>query len=106
MNIRKKLNYPPYYYLLSIKVCSSDYDLSSKNATKIYNYLKNNISTNSIILGPSTANIFKLNNIYRFQIIIKYKFDDKLFDSIKFIDNMYINEKNIYLEIDNNPISV
>ena len=106
MLLRKKLNYPPYYYILCLKICSKDYELASKNATKIANYLKNNINSNSIILGPSTANMFKLNNIYRFQIIIKYKFDDKLFDAIKFVDNMYLTEKNIYLEIDNNPISI
>ncbi len=106
MLIRKKLNYPPYYYILGLKICSKDYELASKNATKIANYLKNNIDSNSIILGPSTANIFKLNNIYRFQIIIKYKFDDKLFETLKFIDNMYLNEKDIYLEIDNNPVSI
>ena len=99
MNLRKKLKYPPYYYVISIKVCSKDYDKSSKNATKIFNYLKNNIDSNSIILGPSTANIFRLNNIYRFQIIIKYKYDNKLFDSIEFIDNMYIGNRDIYLEI-------
>ena len=106
MNIRKKLNYPPYYYILGIKICSKDYELASKHSIKISNYLKNNINETSIILGPSTSNIFKLNNIYRFQIIIKYKFDNKLFDSIKFIDNMYMNEKDIYIEIDNNPISL
>ena len=106
MNLRKKLKYPPYYFILSIKICSKDYDKSSKNATKIFNYLKNNIDISSIILGPSTASMFKLNNIYRFQIVVKYKFDDKLFDSIRFIDNMYINEKDVYLEIDNNPISI
>ena len=106
MNLRKKLKYPPYYFILSIKICSKDYDKSSKNATKIFNYLKNNIVISSIILGPSTASMFKLNNIYRFQIVVKYKFDDKLFDSIRFIDNMYINEKDVYLEIDNNPISI
>ena len=106
MNIRHKLNYPPYYYLVGIKICSKNYDIASSNATKIYNYLKNNIGNNSIILGPSTANIFKLNNIYRFQIIIKYKHDDKLFNSIMFIDNMYVNNKDLYLEIDNNPISI
>ena len=106
MFIRKKLNYPPYYYILGIKVCSKDYEQASKNATKIANYLKTHIDTNSIILGPSTANMFKLNNIYRFQIIIKYKFDNKLFDAIKFIDNMYLSEKDIYLEVDNNPISI
>lgn len=106
MNLRKKLKYPPYYFILSIKICSKDYDKSSKNATKIFNYLKNNIDISSIILGPSTASMFKLNNIYRFQIVVKYKFDNKLFDSIRFIDNMYINEKDVYLEIDNNPISI
>ena len=106
MNIRKVLKYPPYYYILSIKVCSKDYDIASKNSVKIANYLKNNISDNSIVLGPSTSNIFKINNIYRFQIIIKYKFDDKLFENLKFIDKMYMTEKDVYIEIDNNPISL
>lgn len=106
MELRKKLKYPPYYYIISIKICSKDYELASKNSTKIYNYLKNNIEKQSIILGPSTASLFKLNNIYRFQIIIKYKYDNKIFDSLKFIDNLYITEKNIFLEIDNNPISI
>lgn len=106
MKLRKKLKYPPYYYIISIKICSKDYELASKNSTKIYNYLKNNIEKQSIILGPSTASLFKLNNIYRFQIIIKYKYDNKIFDSLKFIDNLYITEKNIFLEIDNNPISI
>ena len=106
MNIRKKLNYPPYYYIVGIKVCSKDYELASKNATKIANYLKNNIDRTSILLGPSTASMFRLNNIYRFQITIKYKFDNKLFNAIKFIDNMFINEKDVYIEIDNNPISL
>jgi len=106
MDIRKKLSYPPYYYIVSIKVCSKDYDIASKNATKVANYLKNNIGSDSILLGPSTANMFRLNGIYRFQIIIKYKFDDKLYDAIKFIDNMYVGEKNVYVEIDNNPISI
>jgi len=106
MNIRKVLKYPPYYYLLSIKVCSKDYDKASKNSIKIANYLKNNISSHSILLGPSTSNIFKINNVYRFQIIIKYKFDNQLFKNIQFIDNMYINEKDVFIEIDNNPVSL
>ena len=106
MNIRKILKYPPYYYILSIKVCSKDYDSASKHSLKIANYLKKNISDNSIVLGPSTSNIFKVNNIYRFQIIIKYKFDDELFSSLEFIDKMYMNEKDVYIEIDNNPISL
>ena len=106
MNIRKKLSYPPYYYILGIKICSKDYEIASKHATKVANYLSKNIDNTSILLGPSTASMFKINNIYRFQIIIKYKKDNKLFNAIKFIDEMYITEKDVYLEIDNNPISI
>ena len=106
MNLRRKLNYPPYYYILGIKVCSKDYEEASKNASKIYKYLKNNIDISSIILGPSTANLFKLNSVYRFQIVVKYKRDDKLVEAIKFINNLYIDVKKVYIEIDNNPISI
>lgn len=106
MNIRKKLKYPPYYYLVSLKICSKNYEEASKNASKISTYLTNHISNTSIVLGPSTATMFKLNDIYRFQILIKYRFDDKLHDALKFIDNLYITNKEVYIEIDNNPLSI
>lgn len=106
MNIRKKLKYPPYYYLISLKICSKNYEEASKNASKISTYLTNHISNTSIVLGPSTATMFKLNDIYRFQILIKYRFDDKLHDALNFIDNLYIANKEVYIEIDNNPLSI
>lgn len=106
MNIRKKLKYPPYYYLVSLKICSKNYEEASKNASKISTYLTNHISNTSIVLGPSTATMFKLNDIYRFQILIKYRFDDKLHDALNFIDNLYITNKEVYIEIDNNPLSI
>lgn len=106
MNIRKKLKYPPYYYLISLKICSKNYEEASKNAIKISTYLTNHISNTSIVLGPSTATMFKLNDIYRFQILIKYRFDDKLHDALNFIDNLYIANKEVYIEIDNNPLSI
>lgn len=103
MSVRKMLKYPPYYYLVGVKVCSREYEAASKEATKVYNYLKNHISSKSIILGPTTAGVFRINNIYRFQLVIKYRFDDKLMPTLKEIDEMYINHKTVYLEIDINP---
>lgn len=103
MSIRKALKYPPYYYLIGVKVCSRVYEDASKEATKVYNYLKSNIDEGSIILGPTTAGIFKINNIYRFQLVIKYRFDDKVINALKNIDEMYINHKSVYLEVDINP---
>lgn len=106
MNIRHKLKYPPYYYLIGIKVTSKDYNLVSKEANKIANYIRENISDSSICLGPTTASQFRINNIYRFQLIIKYKKDDKLNSVLKYIDEEYIYNKNINIEIDVDPIRI
>ena len=106
MNIRKTLKYPPYYYLASIKIVSKDYELASRESRKVYNYLKNNIDKTSIILGPTTAQMFKLNNIYRFQLVIKYRFDEKLNTVLKDLDSMYIDNNKVNIEIDIDPIRI
>ena len=106
MNIRKILKYPPYYFLISLKVISSDYKLALEHATKVGDYLKNNLDSTSIILGPTTANLFKFNNNYRFQLVIKYRFDSNISNTLKYLDNIYINNPNVKLEIDVDPIHV
>ncbi|MDD2409714.1 MAG: primosomal protein N' [Bacilli bacterium] len=105
MNIRKLLSYPPYYYLTILKIASKDYNKASIEANKISDYLNKNL-TNTIILGPTTAGMFKINNIYRFQIILKYKNFDYIKEALKYIDSMYITDKNISIEIDVNPVRI
>ena len=106
MENRHKLDYPPYYYLTSIKITSKDYDLASKEVTKVKNYLIKNLNKTTIILGPTTANVFKINNIYRFQMILKYKKDDNLFRTLKELDKIYALNAKVNIEIDNNPLEV
>ncbi len=106
MNIRKILKYPPYYYLVSLKIIAKDYDKSLENATKIANYLRKSISPSSIVLGPTTASLFKFNNTYRFQIVIKYRYDEKLMGVLKYLDNIYLNDKDVNLEIDIDPLHI
>jgi primosomal protein N' (replication factor Y) len=106
MKNRHKLDYPPYYYLTSIKIASKDYDLASKEIIKVKNYLLKNLENETIILGPTTANVFKINNIYRFQITIKYKKDAKLIPVLKELDHQYVLNNKVNIEIDNNPLQV
>lgn len=105
MEIRKVLKYPPYYYLVNLKICSKDYEKASKESTKIANYLKSHLDKYSIVLGPSTAVNFKLKNIYRFNITVKYRYDKELKDVLHKIDELYATNKDIFLEIDLNPLS-
>ena len=104
MQIRKMLKYPPYYYLTLISISSKEYELGFKEANKIGNYLRSKLNTTTIILGPSMASIFKVNNIYHYQIIIKYRKDDNLINTLKFIINMYKTNNKVSVEVDFNPI--
>ncbi len=106
MNIRKLLKYPPYYYLTSIKITGKDYALLSQEATKVATFLRRKLSPETITLGPTPASVFKINNIYRFQIIIKYRHEIKLKEVLKELDNEYILNKNINIEIDINPLRI
>ena len=104
MKIRKILKYPPYYYLANIKIGSIDYKEASREAGKVKTYLENHLDKTSIILGPSTASNFKRNNIYRFSITIKYRFDEYLMKALKELDEIYGTNKNVFLEVDINPL--
>ena len=106
MNNRHKLDYPPYYYITSIKIASKDYELASKEITKIKKYLESKLSNKTILLGPTTANPFKINNIYRFQLLLKYKVEPKLLSTLKELDEMYMSNTKANIEIDNNPLQV
>ena len=102
MSIRRKLDYPPYYYLCVIRIISKEYDVASSESSKISSIIKNNLK-NEIILGPSVCNLFKLNNNYRFQIIIKYKDINNIIPILTELQNHYFGNRKVRVEIDFNP---
>ena len=101
MKIRKILKYPPFYNLCLIKIQGLNDKKCEEESNKIIAYLKNNLKE-EIILGPTPAMIPKVNNIYHYQIIIKYKDTKKIYQYLKFINDKYANNK-ITVGIDFNP---
>ena len=102
MKIRKILKYPPYYNLCLIKVSGKNYDEVYGEASKIVTYLKSNL--NNIILGPASASMPKINNIYYVQIIIKFKNTKDILGSLEFVRLHYKNKINV--DIDLNPLKI
>ena len=51
MNIRKKLKYPPYYFLVSLKITSKSYEEASKESINAANFLRNNLNSTTIKIG-------------------------------------------------------
>ena len=82
-----------------------DYQNTIETSKKVKTYLDKNLN-DVIVLGPTTAQVFKFNNEYRMQIILKYKKCDNLRKNLKELDNLFIMNKDIRLEIDFNPINI
>lgn len=103
MKNRHLLNYPPYCYLVLIIISAIDYNYLGSETKKIKEYLKTNLKTE--ILGPSLANPFRVNKIYRMNIIIKYKKENNIYEVLNNLINHYkINDK-LRIDIDFNPRS-
>lgn len=103
MKNRHLLNYPPYCYLALIILSATDYNYLGIESKKIKEYLKINLKTE--ILGPSLANPFRVNKIYRMNIIIKYKKENNIYEVLNNLINHYkINDK-LRIDIDFNPRS-
>ena len=101
MRIRKILKYPPFYNLCVVKIQGTDNNKCEEESNKIISYLKYNLK-GEIILGPSPSVIPKINNVYYYQIIIKYKDTKKIYNYLKFINDKYLNSK-VNVGIDFNP---
>ena len=99
MNIRKTLSYPPYYYICDILVTSNDFNTAAEGANKVKKYLDSILNNEYIILGPSVSSIVRLNNKYRFNIMIKYKKSDKLYEALRVINNIEIKNVNVDINI-------
>lgn len=101
--LRKKNNLPPFERFISII-------LSGKNEKKIESFAyklkeKLNKNLNAKILGPVIAPIFKINNNFRYRILIRSKKTQKIQKTLSNILNNFKNQKEIKLAVDVDPIS-
>lgn len=105
MNIRKQLKYPPYFYLSIIRINGKDSSIVYQESLKIKRSLERNLE-HVIILGPSVASIFRVNNIYRYQILLKYKNQDEIYFIIEKIIDHYKNQSKVNVDVDFNPLQL
>ncbi|MBR2828769.1 MAG: primosomal protein N', partial [Bacilli bacterium] len=105
MFLRKQLNYPPFYYLCNIRISGKDSSYIELEASKIKKSLEKNL-LNVTILGPSSAGIFKMNNIYRYHILLKYKDVNYVLPVLERMIEHYKLISKIKIDIDFNPSQI
>ncbi|MDU5407951.1 MAG: primosomal protein N', partial [Streptococcus agalactiae] len=78
MNIRRQLGYPPYYFTVGLTLSHKDEEWLIRKSYEVLSLLKQGFSDKVKLLGPTPKPIARTHNLYHYQIIIKYRFEDNL----------------------------
>lgn len=106
---RKQFLYPPFTYVVLIQITHEDVLMTAEYAHKTANWLRDNLSPQSEIIGPTASSISRLQNRYRYQCLIKYKKEPTLPEVLQQLTRIYRTDwikKGILMSIDLNPSSI
>lgn len=108
---REEFDYPPFSQVVRIILSCENNFRAEKSAQEIALRLnaiidKQGISERLIVLGPTPCVIEKIKSMYRFQIIIKNKLEEKGHSFISKFLNQITMPKDIKLTIDVDPIDI
>ena len=107
MILRHQSGYPPFYFTVKITVSHPAEEVVAKKSYQIAEQLKNGLSPQSRILGPTPSGIARIKNRYYYQIILKYKHEVHLHRMLREILETSQSEqrKNLYVSIDYEPLN-
>jgi len=103
LELRRKNNLPPFERFISIILSGKNQKKTESLGFTLKEKLENNL--NSKILGPVSAPIFKINNKFRFRILIRSKKSQKIQKQLFKILSNHQNSSEIKLVVDVDPIS-
>lgn len=106
MEFRRLGKYPPYFYLINFTISHQNMKKVMEASQHVHRILLQHLSDKALVLGPSPAALARINNEYRFQILVKYKSEPGLLQALKYLDDyyheQYLKEK-LSLKIDIDP---
>lgn len=109
MQVRKQYEYPPFYYLTLIQVTHENVMIASEYARLATDWLRANLSEQTMVVGPTACAISKIQNRYRYQCLIKYKKEPLLIEKLQQLIKIYRTEwmkKGIILSVDLDPSTI
>ncbi len=105
MGIRRQLAYPPYYFTVGLTLSHKDEQTVVRKSSELLQLLRQQLSDKIKILGPTPKPIARTHNLYHYQIIVKYRFEDNLENVLnQILDLTQLPEnKDLRLVIDYEP---
>lgn len=105
MKYRHLSDYTPYYFMTSIQVSHENEIAAAKYIQQISEYIKPYLSEEAIILGPTPRFVARTHNKFHFQLIVKYKSEEKLNEGLhELLNQTQIDQaKGLQIKIDPQP---
>ncbi|MFC0524085.1 primosomal protein N' [Pontibacillus salicampi] len=106
MKVRKMFQYPPYYFLTLITVSHGNHLYTMDVTQKMTQFLKEQLSEQSVVLGPSPSPLARIKDRYRYQTMIKYKNEPGLHKAMNRLFQLYedqINQNDLQISVDFQP---
>ncbi|MGT2784321.1 primosomal protein N' [Streptococcus merionis] len=108
MKLRHQMRYPPYVYTVGISLSHKDETFVVKQAYRVMTLLREHLSDQIVILGPTPKPIARTHNLFHYQILIKYRFEEHLSQVLDNILDLTQERENkdLKLSIDHEPQNV
>ena len=109
MIMRKQYEYPPFYFVTLVQVTHENVLLAAEYAKLATDWLRDNLSSTSMVIGPTASAISKIQNRYRYQCLIKYKKEPLLIEKLQQLIKIYRTEwikKGVVLTVDLDPSTI
>ncbi|MEQ6375274.1 primosomal protein N' [Bacillaceae bacterium S4-13-56] len=106
MQVRKLVEYPPYYFLALITVSHKNQIYAQRKTEEIVLLLQKHLSDTTKILGPTPSPLSRVKDRYRFQCMIKYKNEPNLEGKMRKVIQRFEEEmrkKDLIITVDLQP---
>lgn len=103
MKVRKMQQYPPFYYLTSLRIYAEQEEYIDRVAIEMKEKLEEILSDQGIVIGPSTPFIKKQGEYFIRQIFIKYKDDSRMREAVDYVNRLFQGRAGFRLQINVDP---
>ena len=107
MQIRRQLGYTPYYFTVGLTLSHKSEEMVMEKSHQVMEILRSGLSDQVQILGPTPKPIARTHNLYHYQIIVKYRFEEGMTQVLNQILEFTQERGNqdLRVSIDNEPQS-
>lgn len=105
MGLRHRGGYPPYYFTTLIKISALEEDQAAETAFKCCQEVKQLVSAQAVVLGPTPPLVARINQRYYYQILIKYKHEPAFSQWLSQLLHTH-QGSDVQISIDQEPLQV